>query len=361
MISLEGFPLGRRRPVRQTLIDAGKRGVAWSVGTIANSDCVPDVSPSVDVIIAAWNRADTIERAVRSALNEREVQKVIVIDDGSDDDTLDLAQHCDAARVVVVRNSKRAGPAGARNAGFDLSTAPWIAILDGDDFFLPGRIKALLAHSNDHDFVADDLLEAEEGKINERSPLPVLFGSDFQATELDLERFVLGNVRERQVIRRELGFLKPIMRRAFLDRHGLRYDERLRLGEDYALYARALTCRARFLAIPAAGYVAVVRANSLSARHTKHDLEQLRDSDRQLLTDRGLSPGERRAIRRHYRSVDCRVQWLGVIEAIKLRDIWRLVRAFCRSPSVSLFLVRRLCEEAHNRTFARFKKGAICA
>src|SRR5262249_26344203 len=142
----------------------------------------------------------------------------------------------------------------------------------------------------------------------------------FEPRLLNLEAFVRGNVRPHGVDRRELGFLKPLIRRAFVDRHRLRYDESLRLGEDYAFYARALALGARFLVVPAAGYVSVVRTDSLSARHSRQDLERLRDSNTALLAWPHLTAEERQALREHRESVDCRVQWLVVIEAVKSRD-----------------------------------------
>ncbi|MFG3656131.1 glycosyl transferase family A, partial [Klebsiella pneumoniae] len=49
---------------------------------------------------------------------------------------------------------------------------------------------------------------------------------------LNIKGFIDGNISRRGASRGEIGFLKPVMRRAFLDAHGLRYDEKLRLGED---------------------------------------------------------------------------------------------------------------------------------
>lgn len=308
--------------------------------------------PLVDVVITAWNRADTIERAVRSALAEPDVRTVIVIDDGSTDNTAVLAKQCDPGghRLVIEHLPSNVGPSAARNIGIERSTAPWLAILDGDDYFLPGRIQTLLARATAWDFVADDLLQVREDQIGERTPTPILFGDDFEPTPLDLEHFVLGNVKQHGVLRRELGFLKPLIRRSFLDNHRLRYDKSLRLGEDYALYARALALRARFLVIPAAGYVSVVRANSLSARHTRQDLERLRDSDRKLIANADLTTNERCALRRHYSSVDCRVQWLVLIKSVKSRRYGRFLATFCHSPTISLFLMARLMEEIYRRT-----------
>src|SRR5215470_14042061 len=98
------------------------------------------VASSIDVIIAAWNSSATIERALLSALAEPQVQTVIVIDDCSADDTANRAERVEEkceGRTIVKRLPRNVGPAAARNMGIDLATAPWIAILDADDFYLP--------------------------------------------------------------------------------------------------------------------------------------------------------------------------------------------------------------------------------
>ena len=309
---------------------------------------------SVDVIIAAWNRADTIERALLSALREPEVRTVIVVDDGSSDDTAARAERIAAehsGRGVVRRLPTNRGPAAARNAGLEMSTAAWVAILDGDDFFLPGRIKGLLAHADDYDFVADDLLQVQEGQ--EAAPASSLLGPNFESWQLNLEAFVLGNVSRRGRLRKELGFLKPLMRRTFLDRHGLRYDESLRLGEDYAFYANALALRARFRVVPARGYVYVERSSSLSGSHTKEELERFRNVDINLEKIAGITARERRVLRRHYESVDARAQWVGVIDAVKERSPFDFFVPFFRSRTVSVFLIRNLLQQGVLRSGKR--------
>jgi succinoglycan biosynthesis protein ExoU len=315
----------------------------------ARSDAV--VSGTADVIIAAWNRSDTIERAMLSVLAEPEVRHVIVVDDGSSDDTADRARQCGAKddRVIVERLPSNLGPAAARNLALEISTAPWVAILDGDDFFLPGRIRRLLAKAHDWDFIADDILQIREDRVGKEAPTSILSDRHFEPWRLDLEQFVLGNIGRHGVLRKELGFLKPLIRRSFLDHHHLRYNDALRLGEDYALYARALALRARFLVVPAEGYVSVLRRDSISARHDKRDLERFRDSDLELTAHQSLTPRERRALKRHYSSVDCRVQWLAVIEAVKCRGYVQFIAAFSRSPRVSLFLMMHLFQELSRR------------
>jgi succinoglycan biosynthesis protein ExoU len=309
----------------------------------------------VDVVVAARDRADTIQRAVHSALAQEEVRAVIVIDDGSTDDTAARARRCDldGKRVWVERLRSSLGPSAARNIAIELSQAPWLAILDGDDFFLPGRISTLLAVADNWDFVADDLLQVPDPPDTGDARATLLgasLGASLKQRSLNLEQFILGNIPQPGLVRKELSFLKPLIRRSFLDRHKLRYDEALRLGEDYEFYARALAAGARFLVHPVAGYVSLVRKDSLSARHTRQELELFRDSDCKLLETSTLTPNERRAVAKHYSSVDCRVQLLNVIEAIKSGNCSQFLTAFFRSPGAALFITRCLIDEAMRKS-----------
>ncbi|KXF77054.1 glycosyl transferase family A [Paramesorhizobium deserti] len=258
---------------------------------------------SVCVIIAAKNAADTIGAAIASALLEEQVTEVIVVDDGSTDGTNEAARAADdgSGRLRIIRFDVNRGPAHARNQAIASSSAALISILDADDFFIPGRFSHLLANG-DWDLAADNIVFVDQQR---------LAGFNVSAVErfspeprfLDLPTFVERNISRRGRQRGELGFLKPVMRRAFLDRHGLRYNEKLRLGEDYDLYTRALAAGARFQIINNCGYGAVVRADSLSGRHRTDDLKQLADADKAILAGGALSGEGREAVRRHERHI----------------------------------------------------------
>ena len=274
---------------------------------------------------------------------------VIVVDDASTDDTADVVGRIAleySGRVVVKRLERNYGPGAARNIGLGLSTAPWVAVLDADDFFLQGRMEQLLSYADDNDFIADDLLQVDESDDGRQSRL---FEALVDPRQLNLEQFVLGNLSRPGRLRKELGFLKPLMRRSFLDQHSLRYDESLRLGEDYALYARALAMRARFIVIPACGYVSVVRSDSISGRHSLADLERFRDVNDELSGIPGLGAREKRALRCHYRSVDARAQWVAVILATKARSPSNFLAPFFRSWTVSRFLLENLMQQLYLR------------
>lgn len=253
---------------------------------------------SVCVIIAAKNAADTIGMAVSSALREKEVAEVVVIDDGSSDGTADAARAAGDAsgRLNVVSFEKNRGPSAARNHAIEISTAPLIAILDADDFFFEGRFSRMLAE-DDWDFVADNIAFVDSETVMlaperlDSFPDRPLF--------LDLVAFIDGNISKRGVRRGEIGFLKPVMRRSFLDAHKLRYREEMRLGEDYELYVRALANGARYKVIHSCGYGAVVRGNSLSGSHRTDDIRKLYEADRAILASCKLTSEGEAAVRRH--------------------------------------------------------------
>ena len=233
------------------------------------------MSDEICVIIAAYNSSGTVARAVRSALVQPEVVEVVLVDDASTDATLEAARSADdgSGRLSLLAQGRNQGPAAARNFAIANSRAPSIAILDADDFFLEGRFAALLGEDENWDGIADNVLFVREATVGRAAALTS--GGSTEGEPLDFSRFVRGNISRPGRYRGELGFLKPVISRAFLERHGLAYDERLRLGEDLDLYARMLACGARMGMTEACFYVAVERDDSISAKHDAGDLERL--------------------------------------------------------------------------------------
>lgn len=106
-------------------------------------------SPLVSVIIPAYNAEAYIAEAVDSVLEQDYPNKeVIVIDDGSIDDTVDVLVHY-GERIRLLRQTN-AGSAVARNKGMAAATGGYIAFLDGDDVWLPGKLTAQVAYMERH-------------------------------------------------------------------------------------------------------------------------------------------------------------------------------------------------------------------
>jgi succinoglycan biosynthesis protein ExoU len=259
---------------------------------------------SVSVLIAAYNAAGTIRQAVASALAEPEVKECIVIDDASGDRTIDEAHSAaeGSPRLKILSLKENKGPAFARNVALDVCQGAYVCVLDADDFFIRGRLRRLLSLIGDADFLADDILIVPEAKATEahiQEHQRVFEASREQFHALDLAAFVSGNIPDPRRPRAELGFLKPLIRRSFLAEHNLKYNERFRLGEDYALYVDALRAGARFHVVGPCGYVAVERTSSISSHHSSADLQGLEEFDSKCLATVNLSAAERVAFEKH--------------------------------------------------------------
>lgn len=293
-------------------------------------------SPSVCVIIPAWNAEATIARAVASALAQSEVAEVLVVDDASSDATAGCAARADDAsgRLRIIRQPRNGGPAAARNIAIEASTSPFIAILDADDFLLPGRFARLLATPG-WDAIADNLAFVAEdcaGGWTADRVAALTRVADHLPRRLSLTGFVRGNISVAGQPRAELGFIKPLLRRAFLDAHGLRYDGTLRLGEDYALYSRILARGGVFLTVQDCGYVAIERANSLSGRHRAADLAALAAADCALLAEAGIDAAARTAIRHHHAHVAAKARHRAFLDIRRADGIATALRHALRRP-----------------------------
>ncbi|KEP71391.1 glycosyl transferase family A [Thioclava dalianensis] len=262
------------------------------------------MSATVCVIIPAHNAAATIGDSVRSALAQPELAELLVVDDASTDDTSECARAAAGgdARLTVLRQNSNIGPAAARNLAIAASRAPILAILDADDYLLPGRFAALLAQS-DWDMIADNIVFVPESRADLIAPDELPSASDGPLSGLGLAEFAIGNLPRRGVSRGELGFLKPLISRTFIEKYALGYDPALRLGEDFDLYVRMLAAGARFKVSARVGYAARVRANSLSGQHRTHDLGGFLAAARAHLALPGLEPQARSALETHARSL----------------------------------------------------------
>lgn len=313
-----------------------------------NIDCTVKISPAtpggaanaaegVTVIIAAWRAAATIGRAVSSALAQPETLEVVVVDDASGDGGATLAAALAAddgsLRLKVIPLAENGGPARARNIAIAASRAPWVCVLDSDDWMEPGRLSALLPLGRQgYDMIADDLVQTT-GDIARGAPM--WFRDRPLAQDVGFETFVRNDIPQKGQDRREMGFFKPLMRRDFLDRHEIRYAEDMRLGEDYDLYARMLARGARMRLVPWCGYVSLVREDSLSGRHSRADLAAYLASDDRLLRMPIFQTSEIRAIRAHRLSTLEKLAWIDFMAGLKSGRVFRALGIMVRDPRMA--------------------------
>ena len=279
----------------------------------------------VSVIIPAWKAETFIDRSISSALASDGVSvEVVVVDDASPDDTYGALQKIAAAdpRVVVDRLPANSGPSAARNRAIALSKGRFIAVLDADASVTPDRLAYLvsLAEKSGADIVVDNMLEVDEDgeRIHDR---PFLRSVAFaEPRDIDLVTWIRSN----QPMKRGdcLGYLKPLFRRATLNKLAARYDETLRNSEDYYLVAHLLAAGARMTYAPEPGYL-----YQRSTASTSHRLQPAQtrawlqaEARFQTLFGNTLNPEERSAQSRRERGLLDVHQFVGAMDAVKAKN-----------------------------------------
>jgi glycosyltransferase involved in cell wall biosynthesis len=211
-------------------------------------------SPTVSIIVAAYRAASTIDTALQSVVAQSlDDWECLIIDDGSDDETLQLARGWSERdhRFTVLSSAINHGPAVARNMGLQVARGEWITLLDADDLFEADRLSTLLqrAESLGVEIIFDNqwLLDAEGHR---RRWLNLKDGA---LRQYGLTRFLY------QVCgfsSRHWGIAKPVFRRSLLEQPPLlRYDPDLRFGEDVLLMAQLILRAERFGVCGYTGYV----------------------------------------------------------------------------------------------------------
>lgn len=103
----------------------------------------------ISVVIPVYNAAGWVARAVESAVMQAQVSEVLLVEDGSSDDSYGqcqaLADQWPQVRLLDNAARQNVGAAEARNRGWRAARGEIIAFLDADDFYLPGRFEAAVA------------------------------------------------------------------------------------------------------------------------------------------------------------------------------------------------------------------------
>ena len=104
------------------------------------------IDKNISVIIPVYNAALYLEKAVESTLMQPETKEVILVEDGSNDESLQVckqlkAKH-DIVKLFVHPGNANKGAGASRNLGIAKASGDFIAFLDADDYFLPDRFRA---------------------------------------------------------------------------------------------------------------------------------------------------------------------------------------------------------------------------
>jgi Glycosyl transferase family 2 len=234
--------------------------------------CSGSQGPRITVVIPTHDRPSDLRRAIRTVRRQTLSDwELVIVDDGSPEPvTLDPDAR-DDHRITLIRHPSRLGVSDARNTGIAHAKAPWIAFLDDDDLWWPGKLAAQLAEATARgkDFVFTGRYTVDRaGKIiSVRGPAP---------TE---------NLTRTLLFRNQVGEPSTVMvRRDMLISAG-GFDTSLSVIADWEMWVR-LSCISAPLAMPDMTAAIVYHPNSMQmsqARRIPLEVEAMRQRHADLL------------------------------------------------------------------------------
>jgi glycosyltransferase involved in cell wall biosynthesis len=184
--------------------------------------------PTVSVIIPTYNRAPFVEEAIRSVLaQDFKDFELVVVDDGSTDGTRQtLKRYADSLSVLHQENR---GVSSARNTGIKHSQGAYIAFLDSDDLWLPGKLSTQVAFFEEHSQAL--ICQTEE----------IWLRKGVRVNPRKVHKKYSGEIFEHCLSLCRVSPSSAMIRRTLFDEVGL-FDEDLPACEDYDLWLR-VACR----------------------------------------------------------------------------------------------------------------------
>lgn len=188
----------------------------------------PANMPAVSVVVPTYNAGRYIAEAVTSILNQDFTDfELLLVDDGSTDDTATVVQHfATDSRVRLLRNERNLGLIATLHRAYAECRAPLIARMDADDICDPARLGRQVAFLHDHPEVS--IVGGAIRFFGNVAPNVFQFPTDHAA------------IRPAMLFYCPLAHPALMFRRELVDQGLIRYDDAFRHAEDYHLWSRLL-------------------------------------------------------------------------------------------------------------------------
>lgn len=196
----------------------------------------------ISFVIAAYNEEKNLERCVSQILQSSELFEIIIVDDGSKDNTLEIAwKLAQRDRRIKVVHQENAGVSVARNTGLDHVTGRWVAFADADDLICASYLTVFSQYTESG---AYEILQGLQFK-NEPNPeddgyyeFPAQY---MQQVALNRKRYIQTNEKKLSGILESVhGTYSKLFCVDMLKANHIRFHEGMGLGEDLLFYLEAL-------------------------------------------------------------------------------------------------------------------------
>ncbi len=180
----------------------------------------------VSVIIPFYNRANKLQRAVKSVLKQTHQNfEIILVDDGSADNAKKLKKLVDSSdKIKLLKNSKNLGASSARNKGIKAATGDYIAFLDSDDEYVENKLEVCIAYMVEKKLKILHTSYKREGK---------------KETIVHSGMFY-GHCERKMMFRCEIATPTVMIDRKWLEKRGVLFDTTMQVGEDVCFWLELL-------------------------------------------------------------------------------------------------------------------------
>tara|TARA_R110000751_G_scaffold62790_2_gene129806 strand:+ start:15149 stop:16180 length:1032 start_codon:yes stop_codon:yes gene_type:complete len=299
-----------------------------------------DDQPAVSVLMANYNSEPYLAAAIDSVLKQDlKSLELILVDDGSADGSVALAQGIAARdpRLRVFSGTRFGGPAPVRNFALSKARGDWIAIVDSDDLIHPQRLSRMMAAAKaaQADILIDDLAIFDgDGS----SGIDTMFDGPLadKPTTISEQTYIRANFLFGKGTK--LGYAKPLILHKALETHAIRYNEAMRIGEDYDLIVRLLGKGCLMATLPETLYFYRKHSASISHRLDRESLEALQATAQADTSVAGQSADVRAANRDRLKSIQRAIGFDRLVTAIKKADVTTVFSLLMRQPSAFTLL-----------------------
>lgn len=193
--------------------------------------------PLVSVIVPTFNCAQFLPEALDSILVQHYANlEIIVVDDGSRDSSADIAEgYGPPVRVIRQKNQ---GPAAARNRAAREAKGTYLAFLDGDDLWLPGKLKAQVEYLLAHPEAGIVYASFKRWRMNEAGGYPSKETVITSMQDGGIDENCSGWIYHKLLLDSMIHIITAMIPRTLFETLG-GFDESLRVGEDYDFWLRA--------------------------------------------------------------------------------------------------------------------------
>lgn len=186
-----------------------------------------DCMPAISVVMPLYNAEKYVQKTIHSILNQTYKDfELIIVDDCSTDNSVQVVESIQDNRIKFFCNEKNMGIAYTRNRALENSNGKYIAIMDDDDIAPAYRFEVAIQFMEKNLHI--DVVGGNTCIIDENDTVVGMFPQAIRNPKLVKAQLMLGNI---------FGNSTALIRRAFIEKHHIRYKDNMLGAEDYQFWA----------------------------------------------------------------------------------------------------------------------------